>query len=172
MPKIAFQKCNVITFTYLFFFLSSAEPKTKILLWNFICVLLVGMYFEQLKVRSHVFLFFNNMKHFYFIVNCFWKTNEILSFGGQNWQISKIRDDHFVERSIWRQFYVWHFWIASYLKTEHSSSLQTFAVFCPKMAKHDVTKTPFSEKLVDRFFWNSDDRHQIDAGEGTKRSRC
>ena len=38
MPKNAFQKCDVITFTC---FLAIAQAKTKILLWNFVCVLFV-----------------------------------------------------------------------------------------------------------------------------------
>ena len=37
------------------------------------------------------------------------------------------------------------------------------------MAKRDVTKAPFSQKSLDGFFWNFIGRHQIDAGEGTKR---
>ena len=36
------------------------------------------------------------------------------------------------------------------------------------MAKHDVTKTPFSLKNLDGYLWNFGDRRQIDAGEGTK----
>ena len=38
MQKLAFQKCDVITFTC---FLGIAQAKTKILLWNFVCVLFV-----------------------------------------------------------------------------------------------------------------------------------
>ena len=38
MPKIAFQKCDGITFTC---FSAIAQPKTKILLWNFVCLLFV-----------------------------------------------------------------------------------------------------------------------------------
>ena len=38
MPKIVFQICDVITFTC---FLAIAQPKTKILLWKFVCVLFV-----------------------------------------------------------------------------------------------------------------------------------
>ena len=60
------------------------------------------------------------------------------------------------------------FSIASYFKTQHSSSLQTFAVFLPKIAKHDVTKTPFSHKFLDGFFSNIGARRQIDAEEGTE----
>ena len=33
------------------------------------------------------------------------------------------------------------------------------------MAKHDVDKTPFSQKIIDGFFWNFGGRRQIDAGE-------
>ena len=47
---------------------------------------------------SHTF-FFDNLKVSDFIGNYSSKV-EILSFGGQNLKISKIRDNHFVERSI------------------------------------------------------------------------
>ena len=36
------------------------------------------------------------------------------------------------------------------------------------MAKHDITKTPFSQKLLNGFFWNFGGRRQIDAGDGTE----
>ena len=36
------------------------------------------------------------------------------------------------------------------------------------MAKHDVTKTPFSQKFPNRFFWNFGGRRQIDAEEGAE----
>ena len=36
------------------------------------------------------------------------------------------------------------------------------------MAKHDVTKTQFSQKILDGFFGNFGGRRQIDAGEGTE----
>ena len=51
---------------------------------------------------SHIFRFFDNLKISAFIGNYFWKI-EILNFGGQNRKISKIRDSHFVERSILRR---------------------------------------------------------------------
>ena len=35
------------------------------------------------------------------------------------------------------------------------------------MAKHDVTKTPFSQKFLRGFFQNFGRKRQIDAGEGT-----
>ena len=34
------------------------------------------------------------------------------------------------------------------------------------MMKHDVTKTPFSHKFIDGFFWSFGGRRHIDAGEG------
>ena len=37
------------------------------------------------------------------------------------------------------------------------------------MAKHDVTKTQFSQKFLGWFFWNFSGGRQIDAGEGTER---
>ena len=75
---------------------------------------------------------------------------EILNFGGQDWtKISKISDRHFVEYSILRclAFFdcvllqKWAFW--------HPSNIYRFL---PKMMKHDVTKTPFSHKFLDRLF--------------------
>ena len=54
-----------------------------------------------------------------------------------------------------------------YVKTLHSRSLQTFAVFLPKMAKHDVTKTQFSQTILDGFSRYFGGRRQIGAGEGT-----
>ena len=36
------------------------------------------------------------------------------------------------------------------------------------MAKHDVTKTSFSQKFIDGFFKNFDGDCQIDAGEDTE----
>ena len=79
-------------------------------------------------------------------------------------KISKIRNSHFEERSILRRLA----FIESYFKIEHSSSLQRFAVFWPKMAKHDVNKSHFPKKILDGFFWNFGGRRQIDAGEGTE----
>ena len=52
-----------------------------------------------------------------------------MNFGGQNRKIPKFRDINFVERSMLRRL---AFLIASYCKTEHFSSLQTFAIFDPK----------------------------------------
>ena len=134
------------------FFLPMAQPKAKILLLNFVCVLSVCISITNIPV------FWTTWKFRIF----FWKI-EILNFGGQNRKIWKIRDSHFIGPSILRRLV---FKIASYFKTEHSSSLQIFAVFWPKMAKNDVTKTPFAEKFLDGFFWNFDGRRQIHAGEG------
>ena len=57
-----------------------------------------------------------------------------------------------------------------YFKPAHSRSLQTSAAFWPKVAEHDVTKTPFSlkKKNLNRFSRHSDGRRQIDVGEGTE----
>ena len=50
--------------------------------------------------------------------------------------------------SLCRTCNVWRFSIAFHFRTEDSSSLPAFAVFfLPKMAKHDVTKTQFSQKI-------------------------
>ena len=69
--------------------------------------------------------------------------------------------------SLCRTCNVWRFSIAFHFRTEDSSSLPAFAVFLPKMAKHDVTKTQFSRKILDWIFWTFGGNRQIDAGEGT-----
>ena len=123
-----------------FFGHCTAKNKDIALKFN---MLVVCMYIDHIY-----FGFSDDLKISDFIGNYFWKT-EILNFGGQNRKISKIRDSHFVERSILRLL---AFSIAPYFKTKHSSSLQTFAVFWPKMAKHEVTKKSFSQKILDGFF--------------------
>ena len=71
--------------------------------------------------------------------------------GDQNREISKIRDNHFLE---FQYFVVLRFSIASYFKTVHSSSLQIFADFIPKIANYDVTKTTFYQKNFNGFFFS------------------
>ena len=74
---------------------------------------------------------------------------ENLTSVGHNRKISKIRDGHFVECP---NLHLVAFWVAFCLKPVHSRRLQTFVIFLPKVAKHDVTKTSFSQKLLDVFF--------------------
>ena len=62
-------------------------------------------------------------------------------FWGQNGEISKIRDRRFENRSILRRL---AFLMASYFKTKHSSSLETFAVFYPKWRNITSLKRSFS----------------------------
>ena len=57
MPKNAFQKCAVITFT---FFWAIAQLKTKILLWKFVFMLFV-------LLRSNQFRFFGYLENFGFV---------------------------------------------------------------------------------------------------------
>ena len=153
MPKNAFQKYDVITFTCFF---AIAQQTTKILFWNFACVLFVS--------RSHIFRFLDKLKNciLYAIIFdklYFW----ILRVKIEKYK--KIRDGHFVERSILRRLA--YFFIASHFKIEHSSSLQTFAIFWRKIVKHDVTKTQFSQKCLDECFWKFGYIRHINAGEGT-----
>ena len=71
---------------------------------------------------------------------------KILSFGGQNrHKYKKIWDRCFVERSLIRLL---TFSNCVLLQNYHSRSLQTFAAFWPKIAEHDVTKTPFSQNCL------------------------
>ena len=74
-----------------------------------------------------------------------------MNFGGQNRKISKIRDSRFLERSILRRLAFFDYVLLQNW-SEHSSGLQTFAVFLPKNAKRDATKTPFSQKISGRIF--------------------
>ena len=105
-----------------------------------------------------MFRFLDNLKIWNFAGNCFWGI-KILNFGDQD-KNSKDRDSHFVERSILRPLHV----------TSKLCILAAFKhlPFLPKMWKHAVTKTPFSQKFLVVFFWNFDGRRQVDAGEGTK----
>ena len=92
MPKIAFQKCDVITLPV---FLAFAQPKKDIALKFCMCV--VCMYLDHIYSA-----FFGWLKKFDFISSYFWKI-DILNFWDQNRKISKIRDSHFVELSILRR---------------------------------------------------------------------
>ena len=85
-------------------------------------------------------------------------------FWGQNGEISKIRDRRFENRSILRRL---AFLMASYFKTKHSSSLETFAVFYPKWRNITSLKRSFSPFFFDWFTWYFRGKRQIDAGEGT-----
>ena len=100
--------------------------------------------------RSHIFRFLDNLKISYFIGIHFWKI-EFLNFGRQNNKISKTRQYHFIERSILCR---WRFLIALTLKLNILAAFKHLLFFLPKMAKHDVTKTPLFQKLLDGFFWN------------------
>ena len=98
----------------------------------------------------HTFLFFDILKSFEFHQQLFFERKRNCEFWGlkiEKWHNSEIA----ILQNV--QFYaIWRFSIASYFKTEHYSNLLTFAVFWPKMAKRDVTKTPFSQKNITGFF--------------------
>ena len=98
----------------------------------------------------HTFLFFDILKSFEFHQQLFFERKRNCEFWGlkiEKWHNSEIA----ILQNV--QFYaIWRFSIASYFKTEHYSNLLTFAVFWPKMAKRDVTKTPFSQKISPDFF--------------------
>ena len=124
-------------------FLAIAQPKTKILLSYFVCGLLACISITYIPFSL------DKLKISDFIGNYFWKI-ESLNFGGQNRKIPEIWGSHFVER---KMLPCLAFLIASFFKTEHSSSLQTFAVLGAKMAslkRHFLKnfQTDFSEILV------------------------
>ena len=73
MPKIAFQKCDVITFRYLFFCHCAAKNKDIALTF---CMRVVCMYFDHMYSG-----FLDNLKISDFIGYYFWKI-QILSFRG------------------------------------------------------------------------------------------
>ena len=93
IPKSVFRKCDVSTFTCFF---GHCTAKNKDIALKF-CMPVVCMYLDHIYSG-----FLDNLKISDFIGNYFWKI-EILNFGGQNRKISKIRDSHFVERSILRR---------------------------------------------------------------------
>ena len=94
MPKIAFQKYDVITFTCFF---AIAQSKTKTLLWNLVCMLSVCT-----SIKYVLFLFLDKFEILVFIGNYFQKFNFwILSVKIE--KTSKIQDSHFVKRLILRR---------------------------------------------------------------------
>ena len=93
MQKIAFQKCDVITFTW---FSGHCTAKNKDIALKF-CVRVVCMYVDHIYSGC-----LDNVKNLDFIGNYFWKF-EILNFWGQIRKISKIWESHFIERSILRR---------------------------------------------------------------------
>ena len=62
----------------------------------------------------------------------------------------------------------------SVFRLRRSSKLNILAAFkhslilLPKMAKHDFTTTPFSQKFIDGIFWNFGGRRQINVEKGTE----
>ena len=103
-----FQTCHVFLFTtiinpkyvvskmwrhHLYLFFGHCTAKTKILLWNFVYVLFVGISITCIPI---LYITWKNLD---FVGNYFWE-NEILDFGGQNREKSKIQISHFVGRPI------------------------------------------------------------------------
>ena len=151
--KNCISKCNVITFTC--FFCHCTVKIIDIALKFFMRV--VCNYIDHIYSA-----FLDNLKFLDFIDN-FLKNWNFEFWGSKSKNIKNPRLP-FLERSFLRRL---AFSIAFYFKTEHSSSLQTF-LFLPKMAKHNVTKTPFSQKFLNGCFWNFCGRREIDAWEGTE----
>ena len=96
-------------------FFGHYTAKNKDIASKFCCVLFF-MYLD------HKYSGFDNLKILDFIRSF----DFFLILGRQNRKIPKIRDNHFVQRSRLRRL---AFLIVCYLKTVHSSRLQTFAFF-------------------------------------------
>ena len=142
MPKIAFQRSDVITFTCL----TIAQPKMYILLWNLVFVLFTCSFTTCIP-------FFWITPKIWILLAFIFEKSKFWFFWDQNWKISKIRYSHFVVCLILR---VLAFTDCVLLQTcTHSRSLQTFAAFWPNIAEHDVTKTQFKKKSRQIFlkFW-------------------
>ena len=73
------------------------------------------------------------------------------NFGGQNHDISKIRDSHLVELVILRLTCVLY---ASPFNSLPFMDSQTIATFGSEIACSDVTKTLIAPKFSVRYFWN------------------
>ena len=93
MLKIAFQKCDVITFTW---FSGYCTAKNKDIALKF-CIHVICMYLEHMYSN-----FLNNLTIWILEVTIFEKL-KFWILGVKIKKISKIRDSHFVERSILRR---------------------------------------------------------------------
>ena len=150
MPKIALQKCDLITFTW---FCGHYTGKNKDIALKF-CMLIVCMY------HYHIYSgFLDTLKILDFMGNYFWK-NEILYFEGQNRKISKIQDSHFIERSIWRFFGV-QFGVSRLRLTSKLNILAAFKHFLfvyPKWRNMASLKRHFlkiSRRFFLKFWWQT-----------------
>ena len=153
MPELAFQK--VTSSPYLFFFWPLYSKKIKILLWIFLSGLCVCM------LITHILFLWISWKIWIMCATIYEKWN--FEFWGTKSEISQTWYVLYVELAM---FGVFRLRFISELKI--LAAFQHLPFFLPKMAKHDVTKTQFSQKFLDRIFWAFGGRRQIDAGEGTK----
>ena len=145
MPKIAFQK---VTLSPLPGFLTIAQPKIKILLWNLVCMLVFHCLYVALQC---IFQFLDNWKILDFIGTYFFK-NQNFDFLGQNLKtILKNQKKTFCNVLNLTYFGVYNLF---HFKIVDSLWLQTFTAFWPKIANHDVSKTSFHKKKSQLFFWN------------------
>ena len=128
-------KSDVITLPVFFWPLYS--KKIKILLWIFLSGLCVCM------LITHILFLWISWKIWIMCATIYEKWNK------EFWVLGdKIGNITNLICSLCRTCNVWRFSIAFHFRTEDSSSLPAFAVFfLPKMAKHDVTKTQFSQKI-------------------------
>ena len=140
MPKVAFQKCDVITFTCCF---GHCRAKNKDIALKF-CLHVVCMYFDHMYSGFLIPLKIWILYAIIFEKSKFW-------ISGAKLKMSKFRESHIVARSV---YVFWLLRIVFYFKRAHSRRLQTFAVFWSKIAEHDDTKTPFFPKSINGFSWN------------------
>ena len=121
-------------------FFCHCTAKNKDIALTFVCVLCI--YLDDIHS-----CFLDILKTLNFISNYLKKKFWVLRVKIEKWHNPEVAILQNVQC-----YAIWRFSIASYFKTEHYSNLLTFAVFWPKMAKRDVTKTPFSQKIITGFF--------------------
>ena len=143
MPELAFKK--VTSSPYLFF--GHCTAKIKILLWNFAGGLCVCM------LIAHLPCLWISWKFWIICAAIYEKWN--FQFWGTKSEISQIRDAHFVELSILRLLTFFNCVLLQNWRFQLPSSI---CLFLPKMSKHEVTKTPFSQNFLDsllKFWWQT-----------------
>ena len=120
-----------------------AQPKIKILAWNFVQLLMAH--------SSIAYIPFLYPQHFQFCWHFFVK-NRNFDFWG-----SKARNFENPRWPFCRACNVASFgicWLRFTLKSYIPEAFESWPFFRPKIAWHDVTKTPFSWKFLDEFHPN------------------
>ena len=174
-------------------FLAIAQPKMRILLWNLVCVLFAWSFTTCIPV-SWITPKFWILLGFIFEKSKFWVLGvQIEKYQNSDIAILKnaqfnAKNNHIADASIVLNAklaaapFLSLNWLvgkrgsASYPGILHVFGLhftsnlyilESFihlSLFQPKCREHDVTKTRFSQKFLDGFFWNFGRRRQIDDG--------